>query len=86
MVVLTPYRQCKVDFFPYIDDFTARIGEDAVDREGVARGTDGFSESQQSEGRLEGVESAPSRALVNALAMMSPYGPRKSRRCWKRRT
>jgi Lon protease-like protein len=24
--VLTPYRQCKVDYFPFIDDFTARKG------------------------------------------------------------
>src|SRR6476620_10406619 len=31
--VLTAYRQCKVDFFPFTDDFTARKGEEAVDRE-----------------------------------------------------
>src|SRR6201990_1023273 len=30
MSVLTAYRQCKVDYFPYIDDFTARKGEEAV--------------------------------------------------------
>src|SRR5947199_5981765 len=29
---LTAYRQCKVDFFPYADDFVARKGEEAVDR------------------------------------------------------
>ena len=29
---LTAYRQCKVDYLPYIDDFTARKGEEAVDR------------------------------------------------------
>src|SRR5580765_6621907 len=33
--VLTPYRQCKVDFFAFADDFTARKGEDAVDREAL---------------------------------------------------
>src|SRR5664279_5384957 len=47
MTVLTAYRQCKVDYFPFLDDFTARKGEDEVDHE----------------------------ALLNALAMMSPYGP-----------
>jgi Lon protease-like protein len=24
VTALTPYRQCKVDYFPYIDDFTAK--------------------------------------------------------------
>src|ERR1700749_2959992 len=32
---LTLYRQCKVDYFPYLDDFTARKGEQAVDREAL---------------------------------------------------
>ena len=30
--VLTPYRQCKVDYQPFADDFVARKGEDEVDR------------------------------------------------------
>src|SRR5262249_26233006 len=33
--VLTAYRQCQVDYFPFIDDFTARKGEDAVNREAL---------------------------------------------------
>src|SRR5712672_4237556 len=32
ITALTAYRQCKVDFFSYVDDFVARKGEDAVDR------------------------------------------------------
>src|SRR5579871_1221220 len=44
MTVLTAYRQCRVDYFPFKVDW-------------------------------EGVENAPNEALVNALAMMSPYGP-----------
>ena len=30
--VTTPYRQCRVSYSPYIDDFTARKGEVEVDR------------------------------------------------------
>ena len=30
--VTTPYRQCRVDFFSFVDDFTARKGEDQVNR------------------------------------------------------
>src|SRR6266581_2798262 len=32
LFVATPYRQCRVTFAPYADDFVARKGEDAVDR------------------------------------------------------
>src|SRR3569833_1371266 len=35
MTVLTAYRQCKVDYFPFADDFIARKGEEAVDREAL---------------------------------------------------
>src|SRR3979490_3537060 len=33
IAALTAYRQCKVDYFAYIDDFTARKGEEDVDRQ-----------------------------------------------------
>src|SRR6195952_5842359 len=35
LTVLTAYRQCKVDFFAFVDDFTPRMGEDEVDREAL---------------------------------------------------
>ena len=75
MTVLTAYRQCKVDYFPFIDDFTARKGEDAVDREALLEVLTDFLKANNLKVDWEGVESAPNEALVNALAMMSPYGP-----------
>jgi Lon protease-like protein len=72
--VLTPYRQCKVDYFPYLDDFTARKGEEAVDREAVLAVLADFLKANNLSVDWEGIESAPNEALVNALAMMSPYG------------
>ena len=75
MTVLTAYRQCKVDYFPYIDDFTARKGEEAVDREALLEVLTDFLKANNLTVDWEGVESAPNEALVNALAMMSPYGP-----------
>ena len=75
MKVLTAYRQCKVDYFPFIDDFTARKGEDAVDREALLEVLTDFLKANNLKVDWEGVESAPNEALVNALAMMSPYGP-----------
>jgi uncharacterized protein len=74
LTALTPYRQCKVDYFPYIDDFTARKGEEAVDREALIEVLRDFLKANNLKVDWEGVESAPNEALVNALAMMSPYG------------
>jgi hypothetical protein len=75
LTVLTPYRQCKVDFFAFVDDFTARKGEDAVNREALLKVLTDFLKANNLKVDWEGVESAPNEALVNALAMMSPYGP-----------
>ena len=74
LTVLTAYRQCRVDYFPYIDDFTARKGEDAVDREALLEVLTDFLKANDLNVDWEGVENAPNEALVNALAMMSPYG------------
>ena len=71
---LTAYRQCKVDFFPYADDFVARKGEEAVDRAALLDVLTDFLEANNLKVDWEGIESAPNEALVNALAMMSPYG------------
>src|SRR5207244_8673341 len=75
LTALTAYRQCKVDFFSYVDDFTARKGEDAVDREALLEVLTDFLKANNLKVDWEGIESAPNEALVNALAMMSPYGP-----------
>src|SRR6201995_5078107 len=75
LTVLTAYRQCRVDYFPYLDDFTARKGEKEVDREALLAVLTDFLKANNLKVDWEGVESAPNEALVNALAMMSPYGP-----------
>jgi uncharacterized protein len=71
--VTTPYRQCRVSYHPFIDDFTARKGEEAVDREALLRALTAFLKANNLKADWEGIESAPNEALVNALAMMSPY-------------
>jgi uncharacterized protein len=72
---LTPYRQCKVDFFSYVDDFVARKGEEKVDRQALLETLTDFLKANNLKVDWEGIEAAPNEALVNALAMMSPYGP-----------
>ena len=73
--MLTPYRQCKVDFFAFVDDFTARKGEDDVDRKRLLEVLTDFLKANDLKVDWDGIENAPNEALVNALAMMSPYGP-----------
>jgi Lon protease-like protein len=73
----TPYRQCRVSYEPFTADFLARAGEDEVDRKGVLRALRDFVEANNLNVDWRGVEQAPNEALVNALCMMSPYGPRE---------
>jgi Lon protease-like protein len=72
--VSTPYRQCRVTYSPFADDFTARKGEDEVDRKSLLRALSDFLKANDLKADWEGIENAPNEALVNALAMMSPYG------------
>ncbi|MGB7099102.1 MAG: LON peptidase substrate-binding domain-containing protein, partial [Xanthobacteraceae bacterium] len=74
LAVGTPYRQCRVNYQPFIADFTARKGEDDVDRKALLRTLADFLKANNLKADWEGIENAPNEALVNALAMMSPYG------------
>ena len=71
---LTPYRQCRVDYQPFVDDFEPRKGEDAVDRDSLLKALASFLKANKLNADWDGIEKAPNEALVNALAMMSPYG------------
>jgi uncharacterized protein len=71
--VSTPYRQCRVTYAPFINDFIARKGEEQVNRKALLRALTDFLKANNLKADWEGIENAPNEALVNALAMMSPY-------------
>jgi hypothetical protein len=73
--VKTEYRQCRVTYAPFADDFVARKGEEAVDRPAVLKALHAFMKANKLQADWEGIDQAPNEALVNALSMMSPYGP-----------
>jgi uncharacterized protein len=73
--VATAYRQCRVTFAPFAGDFVARKGEVAVDRERPLEALRAFLKANNLKADWHGIETAPNEALVNALAMMSSYGP-----------
>ncbi len=72
--VATLYRQCRVTTVPFADDFVARKGEEKVDRKAVLEALTAFLKANNLKTDWDGIEKAPNEALVNALAMMSPYG------------
>ena len=74
LTVQTAYRQCRVTYAPFADDFIARKGEDEVDRKQLLHALSEFLQANDLKADWDGIESAPNEALVNALAMMSPYG------------
>jgi Lon protease-like protein len=71
----TEYRQAKVTFAPFADDFVARKGEDQVDRKGVLKALKDFMSANDLKADWDDIQRAPNEALVNALSMMAPYGP-----------
>jgi uncharacterized protein len=77
MSTTTLYRQCRVTFAPFEADFTARAGENDVDRAGVVKALRDFVEAAHVRVDWQGIEEAPNEALVNALSMMSPFGVRE---------
>lgn len=73
--VVTPYRQCRVDYAAFAGDLKRREGEDDVDRDSVLRALRNFAEANRLKVDWKSIEQTPNEALVNALAMMSPFGP-----------
>jgi Lon protease-like protein len=75
--VTTPYRQGRVGYDAFAADFVARTGEDEVDRKGLLKALRDFAKANDLKIDWKGVNEAPNEALVNALSMMCPFGPRE---------
>src|ERR1700733_10220471 len=54
LAVATLYRQCQVTYQPFIDDFTARKGEDEVDRKALLRALSSFLKANNLKADWEG--------------------------------
>ncbi len=69
------YRVARVDAADFGSDFVVRAGEDAVDRPGLLKAFQDYLTANNLEADWDSVEKAPTETLVNALAMMAPFGP-----------
>ena len=75
--VSTPYRQARISYGDFAVDFQARAGEEAVDRASLLKALRSFAKANELKIDWKGVNEAPNEALVNALSMMCPFGPRE---------
>ena len=75
--VTTAYRQARVSYDDFVVDFQARAGEEAVDRVSLLKALRSFAKANELKIDWKGVNEAPNEALVNALSMMCPFGPRE---------
>jgi Lon protease-like protein len=70
-----PYRLCRVTAEPYAEDFDTDAGEAGVDRATLLATFRRYLDANKLEADWQSVERASNETLVNALSMMSPYGP-----------
>ena len=70
----TPFRRCRVSAEPFAADFSIR-GESDVDRDTLIGAFRAYLEANDLEADWESVDRASNESLVNAIAMIGPYGP-----------
>ncbi len=70
-----PYRLASVRYERFASDLTRGFGEERIDRERLIAVLRAYLTQNNLETDWAVIERAPSEFLVNALCVMSPYGP-----------
>lgn len=71
--VRSPFRQCRIS--PFMSDLDEESDASSVDREALLRVFRAYLDANDLDADWESVKRAGNDTLVNALSMMSPYGP-----------
>lgn len=71
----TPFRMMQVDYNRFKNDFQQGLGEDAVNREKLLSVLRRYLDANHLQGEWSSIVRASSEQLINALSVMSPYGP-----------
>lgn len=74
-VTAEPYRVATVSYDRFASDFDIGRGEEQVDRANLVRVLRAYLEQNRLKADWTAIERAPSEYLINALCVMSPYGP-----------
>jgi uncharacterized protein len=69
-----PFRSCRVAYDSFTHDLEPGAGEDAVDRARMTGMLRKFAAASKLEVDWASIDAAPTETLVNALAMMCPFG------------
>lgn len=89
LTVMTPYRQARVDYAPYTEDFAeidVGSAEAMFDREGYLDTLRLYLKTIQVQIDWDWVEKAPVEVLINAFAMLAPLGPQEKQALLEART
>lgn len=73
MQVTTPFRMCKIQ--PFEEDLKPVRGAEKMDRDALLEAFRAYLDANELEADWESIDNANNEALVNALSVMSPYGP-----------
>jgi Lon protease-like protein len=73
--VETPYRQCRVNFEPFVRDLSQEEEETSVNREAVLNTLDRFIAAYPQRIDWESICEASNEVLLNGLAMQGPFSP-----------
>ncbi len=73
----TLYRRAKVTTEPFLADFEHDFGADSVNRDGLLKALADYLKRNNLDADWEQIREADTEELVNALAMMSPWGARE---------
>ncbi len=68
-----PFRECRVSCSAFEEDFADKLGD--IDRASVLRAFRSYLDSNRLSVCWDTVNGASDETLVNALAMMAPFGP-----------
>lgn len=71
----TPFRIMNVTYDRFANDFEQGNGEDSVDREKLLAVLRRYLDANRLQGDWNSIVRASSELLINALSVMSPYGP-----------
>lgn len=70
-----PYRRCRISADRFAADLASGDGDGGVDRDALIKAFQSYLDANDLEADWKSVRAASNEALVNTLAMMSPYGP-----------
>ncbi|MCR9238240.1 MAG: LON peptidase substrate-binding domain-containing protein [Alphaproteobacteria bacterium] len=75
LTTMTPYRQARISVLPFLGDIDGEMAELEVDRDELLATFRDYLDANDMEADWDSINEASTESLVNALSMMSPYGP-----------